>query len=216
MNRSVVSLIWFVLVALLAGHVSATAAEWEFADEDDGVKSWRKNEPNSKVTGFAGEVIIDASVAKIAWVIRDNEHRTKWVDRLKHSRVLEIRGPRERIIYQHFGLPWPIADRDYVYSAKMAWEGEKLAFNLESTTSEKSPKTKGVRAQLTRCIYHLTPVSDTRTHVRVEVHTDPKGKLPSWLVNLIQKSWPIKTLKGIRRMTKEPYAKLAELPPKTP
>ena len=214
MKRSTITVVCVFLVAFLAGLGHANAAEWEFADEDDGVRSWRKNEPNSNVTGFAGEVIINAPVAKIAWVIKDNKHRTKWVDRLIHSRVLESRSPSERIIYQHFGLPWPIADRDYVYSAKMAWEGEKLAFNLKSTTSAKSPATKGVRAQLTRCIYHLTPISDTRTHVRVEVHTDPKGKLPSWLVNLIQKSWPIKTLKGIRRMTKEPYAELAELPPR--
>ena len=216
MNRLILWSIWLVISGLFAVQGTAVAAEWEQADKEDGVTSYRMNYPNSDVTAFAGEIVIDAPIAKIAWVIRDNKHRTKWVDRLIHSRVLEKRGPTERVIYQHFGLPWPIKDRDYVYRAKMAWEGEKLTFNLKSIESPKAPKTKGVRAHLTRCIYHLTPISDTRTHVRVEVHTDPKGKLPSWLVNLIQKSWPIKTLKGIRKMTKEPYARLVDLPPKTP
>ena len=194
------------------GH--ATAGEWEFADEENGIRSYRKNEPNNKVTAFMGEAIVDAPLAKVAWVIRDNDHRTKWVDRLKLSRVLEVHSEWDKVIYQHFGLPWPIADRDYVYRAKVRWEGEKLTFNLKSITSPKSPRTKGVRAHLTRCIYHLTPKGENQTHIRVEVHTDPRGSLPSWLVNLIQKSWPIKTLKGIRKMVKKPYAEMSVLPPR--
>jgi len=34
--------------------------------------------------------------------------------------------------------------------------------------------------------------------VVAEVHTDPKGSLPKWLVNLVQKSWAHTTLMGLR------------------
>jgi hypothetical protein len=31
-----------------------------------------------------------------------------------------------------------------------------------------------------------------------EVHSDPKGSIPKWLVNRFQKSWAYGTIKGLR------------------
>ena len=63
-------------------------------------------------------------------------------------------------------------------------------------------------------VYKLTPVDDgKRCRVEVEIHTDPRGWLPSWLVNLIQKSWPLKTLRGIRQLIDKPYVVDYPLPP---
>ncbi len=33
----------------------------------------------------------------------------------------------------------------------------------------------------------------------VEIHADPKGSVPKWLVNLFQKGWPRNTIEGIRK-----------------
>ena len=206
---------WLSVVSLVLSFTgTAFGAEWEEADQEDGITSYRKDEPGSSVTAFKGETMLNAPLAKVAWVIRDNDHRTKWVNRLKLSRVLESKSDFDKIIYQHFELPAFIADRDYVYRAKVYWQGEKLVFDLKSTQSPRAPKTVGVRANLIRCLYYLTPWGENRTHIQVEVHTDPMGSLPAWFVNLIQKSWPIKTLSGIRKMVKEPYAKMSKLPPK--
>ena len=112
-------------------------------------------------------------------------------------------------------LPWPISDRDYVYHAKATNQGESVILSIKSMTHRKAPKTVGVRAHLHRCTYTLVPKDGNRTHVTVEVHTDPKGILPNWLVNLIQKKWPIKTLSGIRRQVTKSFVKPKARPPKT-
>ena len=41
----------------------------------------------------------------------------------------------------------------------------------------------------------------------------PKGWLPTWLVNLIQKSWPLKTLNGIRNIVGKDFVGEMKLPP---
>ena len=207
-------LILNIMLVSFVGLSAATATEWELADTDEGIKSFRKDEPGNPITAFKGEAVVDAPLAKVAWVIRDNDHRTEWVDRLQLSRVLETHSQFDKVLYQHFGLPWPISDRDYVYRAKALWRGDVLHFELQSTTSQNAPETVGVRARLIRCVYRLKAWGADRTHVTVEVHTDPMGSLPATLVNFIQKSWPIKTLRGIRRMVKKPYAQMAELPPR--
>jgi hypothetical protein len=37
----------------------------------------------------------------------------------------------------------------------------------------------------------------------IELHSDPAGLIPAWLVNLFQKSWAHATIAGIRRQTKK-------------
>jgi hypothetical protein len=192
---------------------SAHADGWEKVDFENGIQSSRKSVKGSKIVAFKGETVINASVERILWVLTNNRYRTEWVDRLKVSQVLERFTPYESIIYQVFKLPFPISNRDYVYRAKVTRHGEAGAkVNIKSVFHKKAPQPAGVRAHLSRCEYVLEPRGAKQTFVRVEVHTDPRGWLPSWLVNLIQKSWPIKTLGGIKRMVNKAYAKDVPLP----
>ena len=123
------------------------------------------------------------------------------MDRLSTTKVLEVKNKYERITYGAFDLPWPISDRDYVYHVKASKQGENVYIAIKSATHSDAPGTVGVRAHLNNSNYVLEPLGDNKTKVTVEIHTDPKGLLPSWLVNLIQKSWPVKTLNGIRKQT---------------
>ena len=38
--------------------------------------------------------------------------------------------------------------------------------------------------------FEITPTLDGRTNLVVEMNQDPKGLVPKFLVNLVQKSWP--------------------------
>ena len=202
-----------VLLAFVCAPLAVQA--WTLYDEEDGVKSFRKNVEGSPIVAFMGKTTIDAPLEMVLGVIADNERRTDWVDRLETSTVLETVSPYEHYIYQAYNLPWPISDRDYVYHAKATNQGESVILSIKSMTHRKAPKTVGVRAHLHRCTYTLVPKDGNRTHVTVEVHTDPKGILPNWLVNLIQKKWPIKTLSGIRRQVTKSFVKPKARPPKT-
>jgi hypothetical protein len=42
--------------------------------------------------------------------------------------------------------------------------------------------------------------------VVAEVHTDPKGSIPKWMVNLTQKSWAHTTIMGLRAQVRKASA----------
>jgi hypothetical protein len=201
-----------IALFFVSGPVSAGA--WEKIDEADGIKVFRKEVPGSPLVAFRGEGMISAPLEKLLWVLADNAHRTDWVDRLKRSVVLSTTGSYEYVLYQHFSLPFPISDRDYVYRARATRDRHGVVtLDISSVTHPKAPPTVGVRANLIGSRYVLTPKGPGKTYVVVEVHTDPKGAIPTWLVNLIQKSWPMKTLKGLREQVAKPFVKRLELPP---
>lgn len=204
----------FASLALLLFAGPARAAAWEKIDEEGGIKVFRKEVPGSPLVAFRGEGMISAPLEKLLWVLADNAHRTEWVDRLKKSVVLQTNGSYEYIVYQHFGLPFPISDRDYVYRGRASRDKNGVVtLDIASVTHAKAPATVGVRANLIGSRYVLTPKGADKTYVVVEIHTDPKGAIPTWLVNLIQKSWPMKTLQGLRAQVAKSFVKRLELPP---
>ena len=206
----------YVLVASLLFWSTASLAgkfTWEEIDKGEGISVYRTVGQNSGIYGFRGETIISDSIGRIYDVLADRKRRKEWVDRLQSNSELEVVSPEERIIYQVFGLPWPISDRDYVYRAKSTRDSSnRVTVTLNSVTHPKAPPSVGVRAHLHLSKYVLTPLGQGKTKVEVEIHTDPKGSLPAWLVNLIQKSWPRKTLNGIKGQLKKPFVKNRPLP----
>lgn len=204
------------LPALLVA-APASAAGWQLIDDDNGVRVFRKDVASSQLLAFRGEAVFPHPAEAILWVLADNQHRTEWVDRLVESVVLERRSDYEQVIYSHFELPAVISDRDYVYSGRATRSKAtgRVTLALQSVTHPKAPPTVGVRAHLIGSSYVLIPEAPNRTRVEVEIHTDPKGLLPSWLVNFIQKNWPMKTLTALREQTGKPHVGRLALPPAT-
>lgn len=209
--------LWALLLGLSAATLAspALAGGWEVVNREDGITVSRKAVAGSPLVAFKGEGVVDAPMEKILHVLVDNDHRTEWVDRLYISERLEQKGSHDFVVYQAFKLPVVMSNRDYVYRGRAVLKPDgKVVLELGSVKHRAAPKTVGVRAHLINSRYVLAPTAGgTKTKVRVEIHTDPKGLLPSWIVNLIQKSWPVKTLNGIRRQVKKPHVKTYPLPP---
>ncbi len=188
---------------------------WESISEKDGISVYKTEVPGTKVVGFRGETTIYASAEKVMNVLLDNDHRKDWVDRLKESTVLEEVGPFEYVIYQEFALPWPMKNRDFVYRGKAEREKNgRVILTLRSEEFKSAPKTTGVRAELKESRYIITPVGKFKCKLEVEILSDPKGSIPIWLVNLIQKSWPAKTLGAIKSQVEKPFVSEVALPEK--
>jgi hypothetical protein len=198
------------LTLLLSFSLTSYASpKWEEIKKDDGITVYRAKLPNTPIVAFKGKVIIDSPAKKVLWVIADREHRKEWVDRLDINVDLETKSKLERIIYQSFKMPLFLSNRDMVYKSVLTRDQKTRAykFTLSSVEHPKAPKTVGVRAKLINSSYTVRPLSENKTEVIVEILSDPKGLLPIWLINLVQKSWPLKTLKALREQVKKDFVK---------
>lgn len=210
MHRSLVT-----TVALFLFAAPTLAADWEKINEEDGVEVFSREIPGSDLVAFKGTTVMNEPLQKVLFVLLTNEHREEWVNRLYISTVLERRSPFDYVVYQAFELPVIMSNRDYVYRgrATRSSHNDSVILSISSIERADAPETIGVRANLINSRYVLTPIDNNTTRVEVEIHTDPKGWLPTWLINMIQKSWPLKTLTGLREQTKKPYVGLSPLPP---
>lgn len=194
-------------VSLLVALPRAGAQEapgWESVETQGGIEVLRREVEGSPIVAFKGITVMEAPLDKLLWVLVDNEHKTEWVDMCSESRVVERVDVHEFVIYQRFSLPWYLTDRDYVYRGRAVREPDgTVRLLLASVDHPEAPETVGIRGQLVASCYVLTPLGPNRTRVEVEIQTDPCGMVPDWLVNIVQKEWPRKTLRGISEQVRK-------------
>lgn len=192
------SILFILFITLGASSNIALAKGWETVGTYNNVKVSRKTVEGSPLFAFRGVTEADISLDVLISTFSDPKQRRHWVDRYEEHVTIK-KTPLSETYWIHFGLPPLVSDRDYVLKsdAKIDRDAGVIEVKIKSVTHPKYPPDCCVRAEVKGTYYKFTALSATRTKLEVEVHTDPKGMLPNWLVNLIQKKWPSKTLSGL-------------------
>lgn len=204
------SLIAMVATGFAAPMPSLPVADksWEEISKDDGIVTHRKEVEGSDIVAFRGEAVIEAPIAKVSNILIDTSRKKEWVAKIIEAKDIRPISEYERIEYNATSSGFfAVSDRDFVFRAKAQLNKEKgqVVFTLNSVEDPLAPETDRVRGSLNESKYVLTSLDGgKRTHMVVEIHADPKGSVPKWLVNLFQKSWPRKTIENIQKQAAKP------------
>ncbi len=192
-----------LLAAILLLSPAASASDWNFLAKKDGVSTWSQSVPGTKLLGFRGEAHLDVSATDLVSTMLSPEKVSDWVDLLSEHRVVDGGNTQVQVIYQRYATPWPIADRDYVIERRVTQHPElgRTTVTMRSTTHPGAPEVQGVvRAYVSQSYFSFTSLPDGSTQVEVEAFTDPKGAVPMWLVNLVQKNWARNSINALARI----------------
>lgn len=73
-----------------------------------------------------------------------------------------------------------------------------------SEASALMPEQNGmVRAQLIESYYTLTSLGKKKTKVELSFHADPKGWIPTWIINIFQRVLPYMILKNLKALAEK-------------
>jgi hypothetical protein len=176
-------------------------------DDTDGIAIYRREIAGSDVVAFRGEGVVTAPLVRVASVAFDLARAPEWVDSLADSRIVRRISDTDFVSYEHFKMPILIKDRDFVTLNHIEYDPARqtLTVRVRSTTDAAAPPTSHVRGDLISSTFVLTPSADGKsTRVSGDVQCDPRGSLPKWLVNMVQKDWPHTTLKSLRAQVAKP------------
>lgn len=174
---------------------------WEFVAEKSGVKVYRRTESDSAILSVKGTGIIEASPDDVFAVLKANMHAHEWMPLVDKRYTLREPDTKSRIEVTLIGMPWPLTDRYVVTLSEVTPQDKGWLIETHSVLSEFSDKSK-VEAWMHRSFMTLKevpgPDGKVATDVNVELHSDPKGSVPSWLVNRFQAQWPHEFIDGLR------------------
>ena len=186
---------------------SAQETLWDLKKNEDGIKVYSKRVKNSPLLAFKAVTEVDYPVSKVATVIKDSKRRSEWVPEILEIKVIEKISLTEQIEYQKVNSPWPLKDREILVYGKILFNDEKKQFEIWVKSTERDDVPVGencIRAVLMGSSYFIKPIGRNKTRLTVEIHLDPKGMVPKWIVNWVQKGWSFKYMEGFRKQVAKP------------
>lgn len=215
--------LFFSYFAVIEGIFTKVAAsseyDWEMVRDEDGIQVYLKNFWADDVKSFRGVIHINSSLDSLLAVILDIDACTDWVHRCKKSLLLARVSFAECYHYQIHKLPFPAANREFIFHSKVTRSPKTGSVNIrmravpgycqDKTHQCKSiPESSLIRVKHSHGHYLLEAISQKNTRVTWTNHTNPEGNLPIWLINSLVEEMPFRTLQGLRKKVfHHPYQK---------
>jgi len=193
----------------------AVNSGWEQIDDSGGIIVYEKDPSDVPTVSLKGEADIAWPLPDILAVMKDNRIANEWMPMVVEKHDIAPISTNERLEYMHIGMPWPLTDRYFINRAKAEYLPDGVVRLSVQSIPHPDPRyleSDKVLGTLNLSVLYLVPTSAGHTHVSIEVNTDPKGLIPKWIANMVQRQWPRQFFEGLRRQ----LAKTARLSTEAP
>ncbi len=181
---------------------------WNFIKEKDGIKIYTRNQPNSQLKSFKGEITFKADVHKVNLIVGDARNIEWWDKDIIEKRVLAFEENKMIRYFLVYDVPWPFSKRDLALEAIISIDprtGDRIVASkpVLNLVPEKDGLVR-IKNYWQKWIVH--PMDNGFVHVTLEGFVDPGGNIPWWLYNTVITETPMRVMTGMRDRVLSPVA----------
>lgn len=179
-------LILFCCLAMVCSSFSTSdSQDWMLKKNENGITIYTRTVEGSDLKEVRVVNKVRSSLSGIVALLLDSKNYSDWMVGCKEARELKVMSDHELYNYQVTDLPWPLTDRDVVTNFKVEQDAVTRVVTFTKTAVPKFiPENSGlVRVPYLHSRYLLTPLSSDSVLVEMELHLDPGGSIPTWLIN---------------------------------
>ena len=196
-----------VSLLALVGAGTAFSDEWSLTRSGEEMWVYTRDRAGSDIKEVRLEMLVDAPIAAINAVLDDAARQPEWVYKCVEARDLGGDIATGWHYYSRIDMPWPLEDRDVVARVVGGLVGDTYT-STSTAAPTRAPHVEGC-VRLTdfdvRTEYRAT--EDGRTRVTYQLHSEPGGNVPSWLVNLFVDRGPVETMTRLRSLVESEAAR---------
>jgi hypothetical protein len=192
------------IASLASNHQSAQQClvqnNWKKLFNKNGLSVYSQKAAHSDVSALKAAGILKAPIDQVMEVLRKVEISREWIPHIDKKISIKDFSDLEAITYSVNRLPWPFADRSLLLHNKISLDREKryLVVDLNSVDSKTNPiQEDHIRSKLYCGQLIMRPAGIGHTEIELILFIDPKGHIPTWLVNMSQKTMPYDFLKAL-------------------
>lgn len=198
---------FFILAGSFFYPQEAMAVEypWQLRMNKEEIAVYTRKVEASPILEYRANVIVDEPLAKVIRFFEDVKEMPQWYYQCVQAELVQREDLDKKIFYFVLRLPWPVTERDCVFSQIKSINPDNGAVSyIISALPERLPKQKGkIRVLSLNSIWRFTPLKNGRTEIYFQQHSNPGGSIPSFLVNKLSVEIPFYSLKNLRKMIKE-------------
>ena len=186
---------------------------WHLESSYDGIALYSGAVPETRVVPLKAVMTIPGTIEEVSVVLEDISRRDEWISNFNQSILLERTNEYDQTEYLRVNLPWPAQNRTAVIRARITVSDDLrratiAAESVDSPLADGLPKL--VRAQVHTSTFQMTQVAG-RVEVVALVFIDPRGRIPTWIVNYFTRRAARSTLSALRRQVARKLYSKAQL-----
>lgn len=197
-----------MLACLLPVLSGMAQDDWELKKEDDGIKVYTKYMEGSDIKAFRAEAVMEGKLSNFVAVLKDVASYDKLFETNTYEDLIE-QTDTSLLYYSRTGVPWPLKDRDGVYSTTFSqhYGTKAVTVNVRSVEGVRPVEDDYVRIHSANGKWMFFPVDYNKVEVIFQMQADPGGNLPAWIINMFLVDTPLKDMKNMQERVKlEQYA----------
>jgi carbon monoxide dehydrogenase subunit G len=187
-----------IIIVLPVTFITSAREDWNLVKEEAGIKVYTRKEPGSEYKAFKSEMQVKCRIEDIIKVLKNMDTVNSWVVNCKGVKLLNEEGT-DQYYYIETSLPWPFESRDMVYRFQYMDIGSEQVKVIVTGIPGYIQQREGI-ARMAKAdgYWLLTSTGNDMTVITYQMHVEPGGSIPAWLVNPFIKSVPYSTFKELR------------------
>ncbi len=176
-----------------------TYSSWKLVHSEKGIKVFAGKHRKSGVIPFKAIGTIHASVSEVAEVIEDDKLKPLWSPKLKEVIIHERLNENEVVFSEYYKTPWPSTDREFLIRGQILRHSSKDIEYIGKSVNHANRDDDHIQADVKMLNFRLKELRPNQTQITFVFNGDMKGWMPTWLMNMIQKKWPLRFIQGLRK-----------------
>jgi START domain len=172
--------------------------DWVFKNERNNVKVYYKK--TTEVYELKMTSSVKSSADGVLKLLSEIDNFPNWIYSVKYAKVLQRISETEVIYYILLDFPWPLNDRDMIMHSKLDFDDVN---HVIYSRSYAKPNFLPVNKDIVRISHANLEWKIFRSHTdfvyfEYTNHTDPAGKIPDWLINLVLEKGPMESIRKMK------------------
>ncbi|MEZ5196120.1 MAG: START domain-containing protein [Bacteroidales bacterium] len=195
------SIVTFLSLILSISLFSQT--NWELKKEEDGIKVYLREVDGSKIQEYKAEAILEGKVSNFVAVLKDVNSYKELYSHAKEVRLLH-ENDTFHVHYIVTDTPWPVKDRDAVYSSTYTqhYGTKTVRIDIKMEEGYINESDDYVRMENAVGFWLLNQIDPSHVDVMYQMHAEPGGSIPTWAVNMFLVDTPIEDIKMLQQRAK--------------
>lgn len=198
------------IILLFLSFTLVEAASWKLIKNKNAIKVYSRTVVGSEIPEVKGVVKIRTGKSKLLDIFNDTKNFTKWSYNCVKAFEVYDNKIDEKYNYLKINFPFPTKDRDFIVKSKkididkdtvkLVLTGASSYCDNKSSKVCQKTKTDNIRITLLNGFYLFEKIDSKYYRLTYQIHSEPAGSIPSWLVRAMVVDMPFETLKNLRKI----------------
>ncbi len=184
----------FTCIILTSQNLYSKEIEWVFVEKKEGIELFECKEQVDGIAPFKARTILNIPHETIVKVLTDTEKKPDWAPKLKKTKIHHQLSTNQFVYSEYYSVPFPFFDREFCLLGTIRFEGESVLFIGEDYKKDHKPAKNHVLANINKLEFKITPKGNEKTEIEFTFIGDMGGAIPQFVINIIQRRWPVKFL----------------------